>query len=425
MPRKVSFRGHTAHSSYPDLAARKRLIAKVLLARAFKLRVPAGNSRSPGLRNVIDAADGFIAREANRNGVAMSTFLRELIEVVDGQILRELENPQGLDLRGGLTFLKIAATSFRKEAEIDFCTECQERRNQSVKCSGLPIDGTIVADALAAGTGCMDHFAAMFRRLVDIAENKYDGRLDGKSEDLTITFRVAHSPRLVTEASTSFQYDEPTQRHAELKVELPIEFNETHLTRLPYVLFHEIFVHAPESWTELTRRKPTNERCSFREGFMDAAALYALEAALRGQSFPEGHDEFREHYIAGAKAAHAHRTTLGPQGAQWGTDDGVGDLIRFREDGVRPFRRMREAGLGDEALAVALSLNPLSLTELDRARIVAALESLTGALWEAGPDKPGATRWINVHRTVLAALAERRPNDLFTILTAHLDPAEF
>lgn len=96
---------------------------------------------------------------------------------------------------------------------------------------------------------CWSLLTELFTCRVELAEETYGGLLNGH-EVRTLHLRL--QTRRTTEADlgarTRFLHETGSKRRAIIELKLPIErFDDSHLTRLPYILFHEICVHGPEA----------------------------------------------------------------------------------------------------------------------------------------------------------------------------------
>ena len=260
---------------------------------------------------------------------------------------------------------------------------------------------------------------------------------------LSLTTRHTSENRLG--ASTTYMEDQTNDRRVEITIELPVsDFNDTHLLRLPYILFHEIFVHAPKSWgastsrRELPKEERTTELCAFREGFVDAAALYVLRKGLsvrgRTSQLHELHGEFARDYSAKAKTAHVERRSKGPTGQlPRGGGENIEHVIKARERGGELFDQFRELNLGDEAVKVAVCVNHLTLTTEQRNRLLTALEEAVKALemagdpefWQQGHYEPGLTRWLEAHGKILAMARAGRGSLLIDFVDRMVDTTPF
>ncbi len=109
------------------------------------------------------------------------------------------------------------------------------------------------------------------------------------SQTGSLRLKTMHTSGEDIGARTRFPtHDDFGDRNATVEINLPVDwFDEAHMKRLPYLMFHEICVHGPEAWHGASRSRAgpqrTSERCSFREGFVDAAATHTLVSWLQTQ----------------------------------------------------------------------------------------------------------------------------------------------
>lgn len=405
MAARIRFCGETAHPDYPYLGARKRLAARILIARNLRVRAEKLKIRSRILDDLIIEAEREPSSAAvfDNHDEPLSTFLQGIvIKVVARHASFHSTQPEPL-----ASEIALVVKHFDEEARQIDCLACASSRADGAVCQHKAVDEEILANEAR----CMRFITTLFEFLVSLAERYYAPVLSIKPSD-SLKIRLTASSTSDDRLSAKLKYtsDRPEERRAEVVLGLPVaNFNDTHLLRLPYVLFHEIFVHAAEAWSapigreRLPREERTDEHCAFREGFVDAAALHVLRQALHVRSgLPEIHREFARDFSAEASAAHQERRSLGETG-QVPKDEArnVEHAIRARRRGAALFDRFTELGLGDEAVRFALCLNHLTLTRDHRTRLMLALEMILEAL--DPPDEkrrfePGIARWLDVHR---------------------------
>lgn len=417
----VRFLSDIAHANHPDLVARKHLAARVLLAR--NLHVLANEKRLPrkSVKNLVLTGQVKIDIEAKNSNKTLTVFLEEVVTAIKAQWESDRVSAD-TSTQMEHAAIELLLSQLSQEAVGLSCHNCMDQRGEKTQCEGKVADAHIVAQRAT----CLDFVTTVFAFLVKLAESFYQPLLrPTPSGELVIRLQTKHTNGRALEASTRFVGDGPLERRAQVHVKLPLRFNATHLKRLPYLLFHEIFVHAPEAWGAASFREATAERCAFREGFVDAAALHVLQHGLRDLDVvPHSHHDFAEPYRRESRSAHRDRISHGPAGVE--LDDEEDDLVAIRESGSLAFDRLAESDLAKEAVDLAICINSLPLCENERTRIVVALCSMTAALrWTDSNEQPGRTRWIELHRNVLHAVRTGNARELADRLLVAVDPSEF
>ena len=175
--------------------------------------------------------------------------------------------------------------------------------------------------------------------------------------------------------------DRPGQRTAIVELTLPVEeFDEGYYLRLPYYMFHEVCVHAPEGWSSPANRVPTNERCAFGEGFVDAAAVRILTRALEREGILTDADRpYCERFMNEAEKMQHQRADL--EAAQRSSSKrrakAQQDAVDARDSGMRLFKRLakrEDRQLADEAIRIALCVNLLPLLPNERISFMTMLD---------------------------------------------------
>jgi hypothetical protein len=421
----ISFRGDVAHTNHPELTARKQLAARALLARNLGLLAKQNRLPTAALRKLAKTASYHIDVEAEDSRTSLTDFLGAMVGAVKERWGKDQDGADSASAEHS-AIVDLVLGQLSQEAEKVSCQSCKDQRREHTHCTGKAGDAYIVARRAV----CLDFVTEIFAFLVELAEAHYKPLLQpSPTGALVIRLKTIHTHDRKLGASTRFSGDGPQCRRAEVLLNLPIKFNATHLKRLPYSLFHEIFVHAPEAWEtpapRPTVRVDTHERCPFREGFVDAAARYVLRQALRNrQLVPTAHHDLAEHYRRETDTAHKDRLSHGPEGVDF--DDDQDDLIINRESGALIFDRLADNNLGEEAVRLAICLNRLPLPEDDRTRLIVALRTMTDALCWDEPDRdPGSIRWIELHRQVLEAARRGAAAQLQELLAKALDPGDF
>lgn len=271
------------------------------------------------------------------------------------------------------------------------------------------------------------HFATeMFEKLVARASSYYAALSNGHSKrktDTTIRIVSPRDERLLTltfltmptttgavDGSTRFpQGDARGARKAEVTLQLPAELNPKALSELPYIMFHEIFVHGPESWGCEGQRIATRSSCAMREGFVDAAAAFVLssELSLKGLSF-SALPHSSEWLAAGVLAAQRMRSSPVHMVAAGSSKR----LATLRLNGSMMFDRYTVRNLGKTGAALAAAINLFDLSEADRGAYL-------GILGEAALLMDPEPSDLSTHEYRLAArlrqIADRRPLDFVAL----------
>jgi hypothetical protein len=361
MVKQINFKRSSAHLAHPELASRKRLLLREMIARHFRLHANAARiSASSDLESLIDTA--FAAAPAGRkNSTPLDRYIRDVAE----QVTKAAEQP-GIDPK--LTSL---AKSFHAEAHALCCTTCACRAGRS-PCNNTSQDEAI----LQHGMVCWEFVSALFDSLVELAHKHYQPLLPAAGPaalDVELHTRIAATEDLA--AQTQFNQDHAAQRRAQVILDLPHEhLTDRHLHKLPYILFHEIFVHTAEAWLEPAKRRPTNERCRFREGFVDAAAAHLLSAALAESphAFPEKYRSFAAELARQVSDAHSARHSNDDPELSLGTEAAIHkrNMITARRDGRAAFEHVARLFGHDRASAFAVAANLLSLDPSQRNLLV-------------------------------------------------------
>lgn len=425
MPGMVRFHAETRHGNHPNFAVRKALAARVLIARNLRLRVGLRGLGDTVFDDLVEAAYFHVRQHASHDGETFSQFLTNMVDSVEARVcqLASWEDGQSkLPARLADVF-----TVLRHETNDVSCQKCQGcSAGAAAQCTGHLLDSDIVA----GGARCLEFVTELFDFLVRLAERRYARLLpDTPANELRVRLKTRHHSKAELEAVTKFIDDAPSLRQAHVLVNLPLHaLDETHVKRLPYMLFHEIFVHAPEGWETNGPRVETNELCAFREGFVDAAALFVLVSALRKPAqIPTSHREFARLYLSESEAAHRERRTLGPAGrAAVPHSSKLANIVSSREAGAAAFEDLSVKGEAEEAVRIAICLNRLALTQEQRTRALTALVEMVKSLeWVDGRPEPGASRWQELCGNVLEAARQGNAKDLFALLDGVVDPEEF
>ena len=364
MPLPVRFIGDVAHQEHPSFENRKELAGKTLAVLHFDL---AGGG-SGELSNLSQMVRQRSAHRAFDNRVNLVDFLSDLHSKATDALAESPEPTREAQDQ---------VAAFKAHADELDCTKCTAEE---------PCSGRILRDAalVAAGGLCLSVVTRMFAALVDLATKGYrDVHSSSAPAIIRIVLKTEISRRDGGElgGKTEFpQADALAARQASVTATLPLtEFGPQHLARLPYVLFHELFVHCPESWASVGPRRHTKETCGFREGFVDGAAASLLSRALNSgmvelSAFRRLSGDFAHETLA----AHMARTSLVAV-RRSAAAPGLIPAESLRRKGAKAFALFREA-VGTDAELLAAALNVLDASDEERSAFLILLESIALAL---------------------------------------------
>jgi hypothetical protein len=406
MPSPVEFKPHVHHDKHPDLRGRKQIVARLLIARNLRARPTLQTgSRRGALKEVVKFAESEADSETRLNGP------ETLQQFVTG-VLEQARQ------RGKTSPAHECLCHFEQDAHTMCCEHCVAHRlvgadNDTIKAAICDGHDDHDLPNLQHKALCWETFSELFKFAVNEAQRAYSEVLRGEnSEYLEVELRTEITTNPGFGARTVFPAaDKRGHRSAIVKLTLPREdFDDGYYLRLPYYLFHEVFVHAPEGWTAEGTRVPTNERCAFGEGFVDAAAVRVLTRALEAEAVVEGSEvqetpdrlhlpltdrPYFERFMNEAEKAHHQRADLSAseRSSSKMRDKALQDAADARDDGMRLFKRLarrEDRRSADEAIRIALCVNLLPLepearidfmTKLDRASSDQAAVSDKRSTW--------------------------------------------
>ncbi len=373
MPEPAKFRPDTAHAEHPVLSDRKALTTR-MIAAYVRVQAEQSNPLDQGFDDLQLTVDARTRSSSHKvHTTTLSTFLNDL--VAD---LRKLNATEAA---------RLMIERFAAEAASIDCERCA--RNSG---SGLPCNHSLDdAQNMEYGGQCWSLLTELFTHLVGLAEEVYGPLLrEHEIRDLHLRLCTLRTTDAELGARTKFPPENGSGRRATIELRLPVEeFNDTHLTRLPYILFHEICVHGPEAWLGGSRHldgpERTTELCAFREGFVDAAAAWLLCHRLVNAPERLGrHAALADKYEAATRAAHHERASVGPAGLRAGgeRDRTLRGIKNSREQGQSLFARL--LGLDGDGLKatggavarLAFALNLLPLTDKERIRLVQSMSAV-------------------------------------------------
>lgn len=372
------FRADWAHENHPDLDARMRLAAHFLIA--LELRMGSGGAID--LRRAVEAAR-YTAKSEWEDALRLDAYLAKVSTAA---------SEAAVHVNVGKASAAAVARLQTIVAGIE-CTVCAGRAKGVVCNRGLGDDRN-----LAAGAACLDLIFQLFDAMVALAESVYSPFL-APGDDLAVTLKTRVAGRPLLDGETLFpEADGPALRSALVVIDFPDEvFDEHHLGALPYVMLHEIFVHAPESARAVGRRVPSNSQCALREGFMDRAAFSLLEAWLAmPANLPSAYRHVVDDFVLEAGAAHDGRYR--PTGSSGGQEG-----VAWEERGVRSARKHGRAAFDQlarfygqsKALAFAARLNLLQFSDIQKSNLLILLRH-GGAALNGGPVAAGrASVWLD------------------------------
>jgi len=403
---KISFEPQARHEQHPDLHGRKQLAARLLIARnlgvfardlppATLVRVHAAAGDPKRLKDGKLALDAFLMR-------VFDTARRICDE--DGEVALGDEPP--------LAKVTTRLARFEEELSAINCQNCvRQRLNGAAALDESAVRNAICGDNHSLNSAnmggealCWRLLTDMFDDLVRLAEKAYAPLLRNNAHRrLQVRFHTEVTSKRSLSASTRFPRDKDRAdaRMSVVNLVLPVEhFNHRHYLTIPYYLFHEICVHGPESWLTAGPRGTTNERCPFREGFVDAAAVWLLTHALHRGEIASA-QQYPEYFVHATKQGHVARATIEPEVeiSSASEDVALSDAARARAAGLMLFDRLEfheVFGSTAELVKVALALNLLPLTSDQRREVMVELEREGMSAAEEWPsradhkDKPDA-----------------------------------
>ena len=188
----------------------------------------------------------------------------------------------------------------------------------------------------------------MFVDILEMAEHAYEPFIAGHVEAaLQVRFCTQRSRDKEIGAKAMFPNDDcGGQRKTEIMLALPPDsLDHSNIRDIPYLIFHEIFVHSAESWGATSRRTPTNELCAFREGFVDAAGAQVLERGLADPGLRSHlHRPYSEVYSRAARTRHSGRMryTGRKEGSSNAEAAQMERVTAARNRGWKLFRRLED-----------------------------------------------------------------------------------
>lgn len=267
------------------------------------------------------------------------------------------------------------------------CGNCSVRGGKaggpSLCAHNASVDDAIVKD-LRNEARCLDFMMTLFKELVAFAGTFYRAKFGPSGTSLTVRLGTSFSESGRIGAKTSFPpADGPGGRQADISIQLPSVMREGNLGQLPYMMFHEIFVHGAEQWDKDGKRAGTSPKCSLREGFVDAAAVYLVVGALRRKELTlstfKGFSKWLANQI---ELAHQRRVDPASHGGQ------EVELAQARSIGHNVFQDFVVRQRGDLAVVLAAALTLLDPDDLTRVRYLRTLRIAATGFSALDPDCP-------------------------------------
>jgi hypothetical protein len=371
MPRPVEFAPHVHHDRHPDLRGRKQIVARLLIARNLRARPKLqSGKKSKQFKGAVKFAELAANSDLLDKHEPLHAFLLK--------ILAEARRHPSADSK--------CCDQFEKELTAMCCDKCVARRLDGADRDDIEramCDGNNDLANMQYGALCWETFSELFKFVVQIAQKAYGEILHAnQKEQLKLTLQTRVTTESGFGARTLFPDDDaPGKRTAIVELTLPVEdFDDGHYLRLPYYMFHEVCVHAPERWTAPHKRQPTNERCAFGEGFVDAAAVRILTRALEcGGSCTAADEPYFEHFMNAAEKAQHQRADLDSalRSSSKQRDKAYQEASDARNRGMLLFKRLakrEDRQLADEAIRIALCVNLLPLEPDERISFFTTLD---------------------------------------------------
>jgi hypothetical protein len=347
MPPTPLFRANFEHDVHLLLRDRKQLAMQILLVRSLQIPVQDADPRlHKRLAEIAQKIRGVGEPDLDDDAVSLADFLanlarkfRDYVEYFTKKWKLQKNSPELIQIR-----------QFMRE----------------VRCLRLKLSSRPQEE--------LQWLGEIFTWLVNIAETIYAPVLRG-SISSGLALRLCTLPESARELTgeTSFVGDKIACRAADVAIKLPLQhFCDNHFCHLPFTMFHEVFVHGPQAWDTNGCRNIVGEHCALREGFVDAAACAALQAALDKKSLPRMLGPFFEAVRLGIGEAHRIRSE-GPGSSKSPEAEEHERMIRkFRKVGRTAYEKL--AGKKPCAMQLALCLNLLELSDKhEGGRLIACL----------------------------------------------------
>jgi hypothetical protein len=283
------------------------------------------------------------------------------------------------------------------------CEDCS-REAGAMACNGGLRDSFVLAKA----GHCWRPFTVLFEHLVNLAQRLYADVKPLQGRHLCIRFITQITDGSITGATIYPDDDSCDARVAHVIIDLPAEtLNEIHLGRLPYILFHEIFVHGPENWGVSGPRTPCGEGSAFREGFMDRAAyLWLREHLEKKNPLPHPFEFASTWAIKVAEQAHISRSTIAEEDVEKRGALARHSTVSSIETGKTVFDGFCRLIKTDRAVRFAARMNTIAFSVEEQSDLLVLLAHAAAAInWDGQPIARGA-HWIAAKGELEKALGE-------------------
>lgn len=365
--------------------------------------------------SVVNEARHF-ADKVNSDSVPLDQYLRDVgsAVAVEAEKARVAQNP--------------AMRAFSRHMSLD-CRACADKARAQI-CNGSIADGIAIASGgdgttIPSGGECWTLLAGLIQMLGEFAQLHYAHVPTMQNAVLRVAWKTQIAAHGDIGGATTFpRNDAASNRAAEIMIDLPDEgLDESHFGKLPYVIFHEIFVHAPESWGSAGRRYPSSDMNPFREGFLDRLAYLLLEQFLKKRlSSPFAHAT--DFFLAQAEVAHSGRLDLGGS-ASLQTRAAEQQRLRIgaRQHGRTLLNRWQDICTLKRIARLSTRLNALELTDKQQRKLLKILDLATEA---AEWDEPDLRRgdWLSLVGE-MEALVQADDQAILALLDRVLDSGEF
>lgn len=396
---------------YPDFAARGRLAIRVTLAAYLDMNA--------GL-NAATIADLTAIGEGARSELEKSYRLFDTLIEIGSEVKTEIRRERARieRTRPGANLDQVEKL-LAALGNLD-CTKCVHNSNTSGVCQNKLVADQKVVEHPLSRVSCLTFASEMFEKLVAEAGTYYRSLFTAAGASaanggMALIFKLRLSPSYENALGGYTLFlggDSDSARRCEVTLTLPIHhFGHRDLGALPYVMFHEIFVHGPEAWPTSGNRQPTATTCKMREGFVDAAAAYYLTELLRRRGLVFSSLPDLSGMLAG-RVMQAHFARMNPPEAPGMLPADLADQryrTTIREEGAGVFSSFASRNLSKTACALACALNLLETTPDQREQYMVII---SGAVDYMMPDDIHLGSRQHRLAAQLRQIVDRRPIDL-------------
>ena len=253
-----------------DLPARKQLAARLLwLVRkaAVDDNLAAPNPRHENRMKSVDYAIGGVETDDHRS---LEEYVNDLTDIVFGHeaSLNKANKDTAARAFDGSPFSGVAHF---------MCSKCGSRKE--LICDGFLRDRKLFRDP--KGGNCLRFLKEMIESFTRIAEHAYRIQAESDLQRPLVPPLIVETRRGTGSAGTlpidgEFE-PHATNNSATLRIYWPINDGlDRAILSLPYLIFHEVFVHGAQGAARDDRRFTVKDRCSFTEGGVDGVACEIL-----------------------------------------------------------------------------------------------------------------------------------------------------